>query len=100
VNPDTGKRTPYHGYVYRMLMSQGPAASGGARQYLVNGRLTGGFAMLAIPQTYGVSGVTSFIVNQDGVVWQRDLGSDTAQIAATIQQFDPDDTWTPIAPEQ
>jgi hypothetical protein len=100
VNPQTGKRTPYHGYVYRMLMSQGPAASGGARGYLVNGKLTGGFAMLAIPETYGASGVMSFIVNQDGVVWQRDLGEDTARAAASIRQFDPDETWTPIAPEE
>lgn len=99
-NPQTGKRTPYHGYVYRMLLSQGPAANGGAREYLQNGRLTGGFAMLATPETYGVSGVMSFIVNQDGVVWQRDLGDDTAQAATTIQQFNPDETWTPIASEQ
>jgi hypothetical protein len=92
------KRTPYHGYVYRMLLSQGPAASGGARDYVVNGQLTGGFAMLAVPETYGTSGVMSFIVNQDGVVWQRDLGEETAQLAASIQQFDPDPAWTPIAP--
>jgi Protein of unknown function (DUF2950) len=100
VNVQTGKRTPYHGYVYRMLLSQGAAANGGAREYLVNGKLTGGFAMLAIPETYGASGVMSLIVNQDGVVWQRDLGEDTARVAAAIQQFDPDDTWTPIASEQ
>jgi hypothetical protein len=99
-NQATGKRTPYHGYVYRMLLSQGPDASGGARNYLVNGKLTGGFAMLAIPETYGASGVMSFIVNQDGVVWQRDLGENTVQTAASIQEFDPDQTWTPIAPEE
>jgi hypothetical protein len=99
-NEKTGKRSPYHGYVYRMLLSQGAAANGGARDYLQNGRLTGGFAMLATPETYGVSGVMSFIVNQDGVVWQRDLGDDTAQVAQSIDKFDPDQSWTPIAPEQ
>jgi hypothetical protein len=98
-NEKTGKRTPYHGYVYRMLLSQGPAAHGGPRDYVVNGKLTGGFAMLAIPESYGVSGITSFIVNQDGVVWQRDLGENTAQVAQSIQRFDPDRSWTPIAPE-
>ena len=100
VSEQTGKRTPYHGYVYRMLLSQGPAANGGARDYLVNGKLTGGFAMLAIPETYGASGVMSFIVNQDRVVWQRDLGEQTPQLAVSIQRFDPDPTWTPIALEE
>jgi hypothetical protein len=100
VNEKTGKRTPYRGYVYRMLVAQGPAANGGARNYLVEGKLTGGFAMLAIPENYGVSGITSFIVNQDGVVWQRDLGESTAQVAQSIQRFDPDRSWTPIAPEE
>jgi hypothetical protein len=100
VNAQTGKRTPYHGYIYRMLLSQGAAANGGAREYLQNGKLTGGFAMLATPETYGVSGVMSFIVNQDGVVWQRNLGDDTAQVAQSIRQFNPDQDWTPIAPEQ
>ena len=99
-NEKTGKRTPYHGYIYRMLVAQGPAANGGARNYLVEGKLTGGFAMLATPESYGVSGITSFIVNQDGVVWQRDLGENTAQVAQSIQRFDPDRSWTPIAPEQ
>jgi DUF2950 family protein len=99
-NAKTGQRTPYHGYVYRMLVAQGPAANGGARNYLVEGRLTGGVAMLAIPESYGVSGITSFIVNQDGVVWQRDLGENTAQVAQSIQRFDPDRSWTPIAPER
>jgi hypothetical protein len=98
-NEQTRKRTPYHGYVYRMLLSQGPAAHGGPRDYVVNGKLTGGFAMLAIPESYGVSGITSFIVNQDGVVWQRDLGENTAQVARSIGRFDPDQSWIPVAPE-
>jgi hypothetical protein len=77
----------------------GAAADGGARDYVVDGKLTNGFALLAYPDTYGVSGVTTFIVNQDGVVWQRDLGDDTARLAAAIDSFDPDSSWTPIAPE-
>ena len=89
----------YHGYQFRMLLAQGPAANGGAHEYLVGGKLTGGFALLAYPAEYGASGVMTFMVNQDGVVWQRDLGEKTAQVAASIQQFNPDETWTPIAPE-
>jgi len=91
---------PYHGYHFRMLTSQGPAAMGGARDYLMNGRLTGGFALLAWPASYGASGVMTFMVNQDGIVWQRDLGFETADLAAAIKTFDPDSTWLPIAPEQ
>jgi hypothetical protein len=91
--------TPYHGYLYRTLDAQGPAANGGARDYLVNGKLTGGFALLAYPATYGVSGVMTFMVSQDGIVWQRNLGDDTAKAATAIQQFNPDDSWTPLAPE-
>jgi Protein of unknown function (DUF2950) len=95
-----GPGTPYHGYLFRPLTSQGPAANDGARDYLVDGRLTGGFALLAYPATYGASGVMTFIVNQDEVIWQRDLGTDTAQAAAAVQQFDPDTRWTPIPFEQ
>jgi hypothetical protein len=94
-----GGHAPYHGYLYRMLTSQGAAASGGAQDYLVDGKLTGGFALLAYPATYGASGIMTFIVNQDGVVWQRDLGTDTALAAIAIKEFNPDDSWTPLAPE-
>jgi hypothetical protein len=95
-----GQRTPYHGYAYRMLLAQGAAANGGALDYLVNEKLTGGFAMLAVPETYGASGIMSFMVNQDGVVWQRDLGENTPQLAAEIQHFNPDQAWTAIAREE
>jgi hypothetical protein len=95
----SGSGAPYHGYLFKLLTSQGSAANGGARDYLVDGRLTGGFALLAYPASYGSSGVMTFMVNQDGVVWQRDLGEDTATAAATITQFNPDDNWTPLAPE-
>ena len=90
---------PYHGYLFRILTSQGAEAEGGARDYLVDGRLKNGFALLAYPSAYGASGVMTFMVNQDGVVWQRDLGADTAQAAPAIQQFNPDNSWTPLAPE-
>jgi Protein of unknown function (DUF2950) len=90
---------PYHGYVYRVLNSQGPQAQGGAFDYMVDGKLSKGFAVLAYPSNYGSSGVMSFIVNQDGEVWQRDLGKDTAKAALAISEFNPDADWTPIAPE-
>jgi hypothetical protein len=92
-------RTPYHGYYYRMLYSQGANANGGAKEYFVDGVLTGGFALIAWPADYGASGVQTFIVNQDGVVFQKDLGEDTATIVDTIQSFDPDGSWTAITPQ-
>jgi hypothetical protein len=90
---------PYHGYVYRLLTSQGPQAPGGALDYLVDGKLAKGFALLAYPSNYGSSGVMTFMVNQDGEVWQRDLGEDTEKAAPAITQFNPDAGWTPLAPE-
>jgi Protein of unknown function (DUF2950) len=93
------KGAPYHGYRYRILTAQGDSANGGKHDYLVDGKLKGGFALLAWPDRYGVSGIMSFIVNQDGVVWQRDLGEDTATLVAAIQAFDPNRDWTPLAPE-
>ena len=91
-------RSPYHGYYYRMLYSQGPNASGGARDYFKDGLLTEGFALIAWPADYGSSGVMTFIVNQDGVVFQKDLGEDTASAVDAIQAFDPDSSWTAIVP--
>lgn len=95
-----GASAPYHGYLFRLLSAQGPNANGGARDYMSGGRLTGGYALIAWPAIYGASGVMSFMVNQDGVVWQRDLGEQTPAAASNIQSFDPDTTWTPIAQEQ
>lgn len=91
-----GQRVPYHGYYYRSLYGQGPSASGGARNYFIDGLLTDGFALIAWPADYGASGVKTFIVNQDGVVWEKDLGEDTATVVETIQDFNPDDSWTPL----
>lgn len=94
-----GGAQPYHGYIFRLLTSQGPDANGGARDYVADGKQTGGFALLAYPDSYGASGIMTFMVNQDGVIWQRDLGTDTAQAVAAIRDFNPDSEWTPLAPE-
>ena len=90
-----GKPTPFHGYYYRILSQQGASAKGGARDYNVNGKLTKGFAIVAYPAEYRNSGVMTFIVNQSGVVYEKDLGTDTATIAAAMTKFDPDSSWTP-----
>lgn len=84
---------PYHGYLYKMLSAQGPAAPGGEKSYIVDGKMTGGFALLAYPAQYGVSGIMTFIVNQDGVVYQNDLGEQTADLAPKITAYNPDDSW-------
>ena len=84
---------PYHGYYYRVLKSQGPAAPGGAKDYVVNGEMTGGFAMLAYPAEYGSSGVMSFLVGPDGTVHESDLGDDTATVAKQITSYDPGEGW-------
>ncbi len=88
-----GERQPYHGYFYKILERQGPAAPGGARNYLVDGHMAAGFALIAFPAKYGDSGVTTFIVNQDGIVYEKDLGRDTAALATAITQFNPDLSW-------
>jgi hypothetical protein len=85
---------PYHGYVFKILTGQGKEAPGGARDYIVNGRMIGGFGLVAAPAEYGNSGVMTFIVDQDGNVLQKDLGPDSAQIAAAMTEFNPDATWT------
>jgi hypothetical protein len=88
-----GKPTPYHGYFYRILTAQGPDAPGGAYDYVVNGKMIGGFALVAHPAQYGASGVMTFIVNDEGVVYQKDLGRDTETIARTMETYNPDSTW-------
>ncbi len=91
-----GKQTPYQGYLYHMLKAQGPHAPGGARDYVQNGRMTEGFAFVAWPASYTSSGIVSFLVDQDGVVFQKDLGRNTAKIAAGMTRFDPDLSWTRV----
>jgi hypothetical protein len=89
-------RVPFHGYLYRIVLRQGPSAPDGAYDYVINGRMIGGYALLAYPASYGVSGVMTFIVNHDAIVYQKDLGPATARAAAAIQAFDPDKTWTRV----
>jgi DUF2950 family protein len=86
-------RTPYHGYFYRILKGQGAAAKDGAYDYVINGHMIAGFALVAFPARYGVSGVMTFIVNHDGVVFQKDLGPRTDEIASKMTLFDPDSSW-------
>jgi|SRR5271170_3916283 len=92
----SGKQMPFHGYYYRILTKQGAAAKGGARDYLVGGKLTRGFAFMTYPATYRNSGVMTFIVNQNGQVYQKDLGSDTTNLAASMTDFNPDKSWEPV----
>lgn len=93
----SGKREPYHGYYYRMLKRQGKDAPGGAYDYQVDGHMIGGFAVVAFPAKYGASGIMTFIVNQDGIVYQKNLGPDTATIARRMTTFNPDKTWAPVS---
>lgn len=85
----------YHGYRYKILKAQERSAPGGARSYVKDGTMTGGFALIAYPAEYGVTGIMTFIVNQQGIVFQKDLGPDTPKIAARIDAYDPDSSWTP-----
>ncbi len=89
---------PYHGYAFRILTAQGPNASGGAKSFVRNGRMTEGFGLIAWPAKYDYTGVMTFIVNQDGVVYERDLGPNTAAVAAGIKSFNPDATWQKAVP--
>ena len=89
------KPQPFEGYYFRFLTKQGATAKGGAKDYLVNGHLTGGFALLAYPAEYRNSGIMTFIVGQDGVVYQKDLGEKTADIASAISEYNPGDGWKP-----
>jgi hypothetical protein len=91
-------REPYHGYFYRILTQQGPAAPGGAQSYLDDrGLLTRGFAVVAWPARYGNSGVMTFVVNHRGIVFQKDLGENTESVVADMQSYDPDVSWLPTA---
>jgi hypothetical protein len=90
----TDKTKPYNGYYFRILTAQGPSAPKGARNYIYNGAMIGGFAAVAWPATYDVTGIQTFLVNHDGIVYQKDLGSETATLAPQIQAYDPDKTWT------
>ena len=89
----SGAPRPYHGYFYKILLAQGPDARGGAQDYVVHGLMIGGFALIAWPAEYGVSGIKTFIVNQDGIVYEKDLGPTTATAVKAIARFNPDKSW-------
>lgn len=88
-----GTRQPFHGYYFKILTAQGPDADDGEQDYIVNGMMIGGFALVAWPAEYRVSGIQTFIVNQDGVVYQKDSGPQTSTIAESMTKFNPDDSW-------
>jgi len=93
------KPVPYHGYFFHILKSQGPDAQGGAMDYVVKGEMIGGFALIAWPAEYGVSGVKTLIVNHQGTVYAKDLGPQTATVARQTTRFNPDKSWKPVVGE-
>ncbi len=98
-NPD-GTPTPYRGYYYHIATSQGKNAPGGAKSYIVNGKMTDGFAFVAYPAEYRSSGVMTFIVDEDGIVYQKDLGKKTDAIAKAMTEYNPNSTWQKAEDEQ
>jgi hypothetical protein len=90
------KAKPFHGYYYKVLKGQGPAAPLGELNYVIKGAMIGGFALVAAPADYGVTGLKSFIVSQDGVVYEKDLGPDSLKIFQEMELFNPDETWHPV----
>jgi DUF2950 family protein len=87
---------PFHGYLFKILTAQGSKAPGGAKSYVVNGNLSGGFALVAWPAQYDASGIMTFVINQSGVVWQKDLGAGTAKTVAAMKAYDPDASWAEV----
>ncbi len=94
VKPDS--HMPFHGYYFHMLSRQGSHAQGGAKDYVIDGKMVGGFAFVAYPADYRNSGVMTFIINQDGVLLEKDLGNSTTEIATAMTEFDPDAGWRPV----
>jgi hypothetical protein len=90
------KPKPYHGYYFRVLQAQGPNAEGGRHNYMVKDSMIGGFGLVAWPAHYGVSGVHTFIVNQNGVIYEKDLGNPTTSLSTTVTSYDPDKSWTRV----
>jgi hypothetical protein len=88
--------SPYHGYYYRILKAQGKHAPGGAYSYVAHGNMMGGFALVAYPAEYGNSGIMTFVVNQDGIVYQKDFGKETKKSAEAMTLYDPDETWKQV----
>ncbi len=96
----SGMPTPYHGYLFRILRWQGGNAPGGAKSYVRNGKMTGGFAFVAFPAAYRSSGVMTFVVGEDGVVHEKDLGRNTTVLARAMKAYDPDSSWRHSEDEQ
>jgi hypothetical protein len=92
-NVQPNKHQPFNGYYFGMLDQQGSNAQGGKKDYIANGKMTGGFAVIAYPAQYGDSGIMTFVVNQNGVTYQKDLGKTTDEIASAMKEFNPDKTW-------
>jgi hypothetical protein len=92
----TNRHEPYHGYYFKILTAQGSHASGGSMSYIHNGLMTKGFALIAWPSDYGVTGVMTFLVDKAGIVYQKDLGSKTPEIGRQYTRYDPDETWAPV----
>ena len=90
------KPSPYHGYYYRILTRQGSNAPGGKYDYIINGNMIAGFALVAFPAQYGSSGIMTFVVNHQGKIFQKDLGLKTAEIAEKMKEYNPDSTWEPV----
>lgn len=88
----------YYGYHYRILTAQGPHAKGGSKNYMQSGALADGFGLIAWPAKYGETGVMSFMIDQDGQLYQKNLGPASARVAASIKSFDPDSSWQPVSP--
>ncbi|MEA3275500.1 MAG: DUF2950 domain-containing protein [Pseudomonadota bacterium] len=93
---ESAEPSPYQGYYYRVLTAQGENAPGGSKEYVDNGHMTKGFGLLAHPAEYGNSGITTFMVNQSGILFQKDLGEETPSLAADISTYDPDESWQPV----
>ena len=94
-----GEPSPFQGYYFKIVTAQGAAATGGKKSYIVNGDMSGGFALVAWPAQYDVTGVMTFIVSQDGIVYQKDLGSGTESAARSMTIFNPDTSWQKVAPQ-
>jgi len=95
-DPNKADVSPFRGYRFRILTAQGPAAPGGQKSYVVKGEMSGGFALLAYPAKYAFSGVMTFIVGSDGIVYEKDLGSDSDRQASTLMEYNPDESWTAV----
>jgi hypothetical protein len=91
---EAAKSNPYHGYYFKILTAQGPDAAGGSFSYVVNGNMVAGFAMVAWPADYGNSGIMTFLVNANGVIYQKDLGEKTGETAPAMKEYNPDATWS------